>query len=361
MRVRELRRDWSFGRAAAGGGSSPPSAAHTPLDIGPDPRQTTSAESSSHARETRGALARGPPVAPIVEVGESLAGSGSTTLQPSPLSFASEPHDDVVVNSLRTPVSGGGGPVSAPCLAREAGLEGRVFSGSPPLPRAEASLACLSAWAASQGRMPGERGWVCAGGERETLQRVLPQNGPVVLRKVVRCEGLYGIGMAIDLDEGGPLVVRQVRDLRNGNNHVINSAVKEGDVLLAVNGLSLEQSHARALSENLLWGEQHSTVRLTLQSSATQDKYLVVCMRHVPVRSWDIAEVCFALSPELQPAQCEREFVVGEKVVELLNEIRRSVVDESGKALDWLQPLHDWQVIPLLLPCRCITNPKLQP
>jgi hypothetical protein len=71
-----------------------------------------------------------------------------------------------------------------------------------------------------------------------------------------------------------------------------------------------------------------------------------VCKRHVPIRSWDIAEVSFGLSCEAQATNSVREFVVGEEVVELLNEMRRTVVDESGEAVDWLQPLQDWQVTP---------------
>ena len=184
------------------------------------------------------------------------------------------------------------------------------------------------------------------GSARETsFLRVPPKNGPIVLQKAVRCHGLYGIGMAIDLDEGAPRVVRKVIDLRNGADQVINSAVKEGDILLAVNGLNVEQSHGKALSENLLWGAQNSQVNLTLQS-ANQNRYVVVCKRHVPIRSWDIAEVSFGLSCEAQATNSVREFVVGEEVVELLNEMRRTVVDESGEAVDWLQPLQDWQVTP---------------
>jgi hypothetical protein len=351
------RRDWSFGRCAAifldgprKGESIPTtprtSGPTTPRTSGPDGSSAehspsaqmpvdSSDESGNHFSGSRGALAKGysQHAATVVE-GKSIVGPGSNTQQPPAVSFVSEPRD----GSFAGPRIG---PVPAPSF--EAGTE-RPLSGSPRRHTGALSRCTPSGSRASQGRMPGERGWICGGSARETsLLRVPPKNGPIVLQKAVRCQGLYGIGMAIDLDEGAPRVVRKVIDLRNGADQVINFAVKEGDILLAVNGLSVEQSHGKALSENLLWGAQNSQVKLTLQS-ANQDRYIVLCKRHVPIRSWDIAEVSFGLSCEAQATNSEREFVVGEKVVELLNQMRRTVVDESGEAIDWLQPLQDWQV-----------------
>jgi hypothetical protein len=362
------RRDWSFGRSAAifldgprkgesipttprtSGPTTPrTSGPTTPRKSGPDGSSAehspsaaaqmpvdSSDESGNRSSGSPGALAKGysQHAATVVE-GKSIAGPSSNSQQPPPASSASEPYDGSCAGQRFA------GPVPAPSF--EAGMEGPL-SGIPRQHEGALSRCTPSGSRASQGRMPGERGWICVGSARETsFLRVPPKSGPIVLQKAVRCQGLYGIGMAIDLDEGAPRVVRKVIDLRNGADQVINSAVKEGDILLAVNGLRVEQSHGKALSENLLWGAQNSQVNLTLQS-ANQNRYLVVCKRHVPIRSWDIAEVSFGLSCEAQATSSEREFVVGEKVVELLNEMRRTVVDESGEPIDWLQPLQDWQV-----------------
>jgi C-terminal processing protease CtpA/Prc len=43
--------------------------------------------------------------------------------------------------------------------------------------------------------------------------------------------------------------------------------IKEGDILLAIDGVSVAHQHPRCLLEKLLWGRQGSDVQLSLQAS----------------------------------------------------------------------------------------------
>lgn len=59
------------------------------------------------------------------------------------------------------------------------------------------------------GLMPGERDWV----RRAELSDSIPGHGkqrPIALRSQTRSESLYGIGIMLDLVEGGPAIVRKV-------------------------------------------------------------------------------------------------------------------------------------------------------
>jgi len=179
---------------------------------------------------------------------------------------------------------------------------------------------------------------------------------PIALQKGVHTEFLYGIGVAIDFITNGPVIVQKVANLRNRAGLLINCQVQEGDTLLAVDGVQVQHEHEKEVSENMICGVNDSEVTLTLQSQTTKKKYIVVCKRHVLIRSLDKHETVFTASFPATPSgksdeQCTKqrahsssEFLVGVEVVELLNRIQRLVSDESGHVLDLLKPLHEWQV-----------------
>jgi hypothetical protein len=218
----------------------------------------------------------------------------------------------------------------------------------------------LSAWFRSQGKMPGERGWVAIGCKLDSV--LLPALSdtsaqPIFLDRVVHECALYGIGMALDVDDG-PVVVRKVIDLRNPAGESINGAVNEGDVLLALDGNPVRGLHGRAMSDNMILGTQSTQVKLTLQSGKSRVTYTVVCTRHVPIRSWALPEVAFTTKARteagLEQHSGQKEvggtrspapsYVVGEEIIDILNSIMRILVDESGQVVDLLQPLQQWQV-----------------
>ena len=117
------------------------------------------------------------------------------------------------------------------------------------------------------GFMPGEWGWARRGEHSRTIKQSFPEHDkqrPIGLRKRVLSESLYGIGILLALNESGvPAVVREV----SGERPAQEKRIKEGDILLAINGVSVAHQHPKCLLEKLLWGRQGSDVQLTLQAS----------------------------------------------------------------------------------------------
>jgi hypothetical protein len=77
----------------------------------------------------------------------------------------------------------------------------------------------------------------CSKGQEKFEPSNFSKIGPLVLQKVVRTESLYGIGLAVNQDGEGKMRVGKAADLQNRAGQNINSAVQEGDTLLAVDGV----------------------------------------------------------------------------------------------------------------------------
>jgi C-terminal processing protease CtpA/Prc len=79
---------------------------------------------------------------------------------------------------------------------------------------------------------------------------------------------MYGIGLDLVIEQTG-MKVKKVVDLRDAQSQSINGLVKEGDVVLAVNGVGLRGLDGTSVIENLIWGPQNTGVVLTLRCHST--------------------------------------------------------------------------------------------
>ena len=79
---------------------------------------------------------------------------------------------------------------------------------------------------------------------------------------------MYGIGLDLVIEQTG-MKVEKVVDLRDAQSQSINGLVKEGDVVIAVNGVGVRGLDGTSVIENLIWGPQNTGVVLTLRCHST--------------------------------------------------------------------------------------------
>lgn len=171
----------------------------------------------------------------------------------------------------------------------------------------------------------------CTGGEEGGD---LDEEPAVQLCREPRCCEMYGIGVEL-VCEASKVSVVLARNVRNHKDECINDRVKRGDVLIGVESRDVRALNSTFVVENLVLGAHGSCVALTFESQATKSCYEIVALRHVRVSSVETHNVLFAVAPQLQG----RQLTAHRSIVNILNAIRRCLVDAEGRSLDVLPPL----------------------
>lgn len=148
-------------------------------------------------------------------------------------------------------------------------------------------------------------------------------------RQVNQC-GVYGIGLKIDVSP--PHEVLKVLDLQDAHGRPSSGVLHIGDVLLSVDGTSVENSPASDLEARIL-GSANSVVRLTLRSRATSKIYDFIAKRHVPIRVWDEVNISRSIRQDL----VGKNLLAQPAILDCLEAIRCTVVGPSGSAVDFFK------------------------
>jgi hypothetical protein len=163
--------------------------------------------------------------------------------------------------------------------------------------------------------------------ESSMVPATRPGAAIVETREEKRC-GVFGIGLKIDVLS--PHEVLKIMDLRDANgNPAPRGAVNVSDVLLAVDGQSVEDCDASVLESTIL-GPADSAVCLKLRSATTGGVREFVARRHVPIRLWDEVHVKRSVRADL----VGQNLLAEASIVECLAGIRAAILNPSGDFVD---------------------------
>jgi hypothetical protein len=166
---------------------------------------------------------------------------------------------------------------------------------------------------------------------------------PVSLKETRERGGLFGIGLTVDMDP--PYQVQRVSNIKDRNDHSINDRVNVGDSLVLINDERCVGSMDWSGIEKAILGPKNSTVKLGFERMSlskrnmvenTKEIYEVEVKRHVPIRDWEESEKVHSWI-ELRKQHQGSPLLAEENIVSVMEELRRCVVDESNRALDFIR------------------------